>query len=70
MQRWVLENQGVTVTSGDNGISAFAPSKGGKKKKNKKKKLRARTRLWSITERDVLKAEKITEQNTQKVQYW
>ena len=74
MQRWVLENQGVTASTGDNGLSAFEHvSSGGSKKskKNKKKKNKLqRTRLWDITERDVLKAEKITAQNNEKVRYW
>jgi len=73
MQRWVLENQGgITATSGDNGISSFSP--GGSKKKNKKNKKKKtklqRTRLWDITERDVLKAEKINADNSKKHRYW
>jgi len=70
MQRWVLENQqGLTATSGDNGMSAFAPSSSKKKNKKKKKKLQ-RTRLWDLSERDVLKAEKINSDNARKHRYW
>lgn len=71
MQRWVLENQqGLTTTSGDNGISAFAPSSSNKKKNKKKKKKLQRTRLWDLSERDVLKAEKINSENARKHRYW
>ena len=71
MQRWVLENEASLASTGT-GTVAQPPKKGGKKKKgNKKKKGRmgARTRLWDISEKDVLKADRhATELSAPK--YW
>ena len=74
MQRWVLENQKVQPAKGGLSVGGNVPSVGGsakKTKKNKKKKTKLqRTRLWDISERDILKAEKIHEENKSKVKYW
>ena len=75
MQRWVLENQQRQPSNGGSSAGGNIPSIGAppkkskKNKKNKKSKLQ-RTRLWDISERDVLKAEKIHEENKSKVKYW
>ena len=76
MQRWVLENQKHQPSKGGSSVGGNIPSVGGgapakKTKKNKKKKTKfQRTRLWDISERDVLKAERIHEENKSKVKYW
>ena len=54
---------------GGNVPSVGGPAKKTKKNKKKKTKLQ-RTRLWDISERDILKAEKIHEENKSKVKYW
>lgn len=75
MKRWVLENEKTQPAKVGSSVGGNVPSVGGgpakKTKKNKKKKTKLqRTRLWDISERDILKAEKIHEEKKSKIKYW